>query len=194
MIQKFVVLWVFHLLQCGDITIGPTPEQPTTGAPPYPRQKSIFHRLNESHHIVYGGLDQTRKIMNDVFFISLKDDIKWVPMIIHGRRFPEPRTDCAHWMIDEKLYIWGGASATSLLSDLWVLDFEQQEWTKMTQSSTIPSPRQAPSIVTDGSTIYLFGGRSRRALQNDLWKLVISGNTGTWMLIEQNPTGTAPLL
>ncbi|KAK2950705.1 hypothetical protein BLNAU_14376 [Blattamonas nauphoetae] len=139
-----------------------------------------------------GGLDRNKCYLSDSFFLRLPNNLHWQPMILRGRTFPRARVDSAHWVMNDKLYIWGGACSTSLLSDLWALDFTEQEWTKISQSGIIPSSRQSPSVVVNGTDVYMFGGASRTCRCNDLWKLSLLGNVGTWTKIESNKADSAP--
>ncbi|KAK6117353.1 hypothetical protein DH2020_048871 [Rehmannia glutinosa] len=94
------------------------------------KQKETF-RLRSGHTVVransvlilFGGEDTKRRKLNDLHMFDLKS-LTWLPLHCTGPR-PSPRSNhIAALYNDKMLFVFGGASKSKTLNDLYSLDFE----------------------------------------------------------------------
>src|SRR5437867_8754497 len=95
-----------------------------------------------------------------------------------------------------RLIVFGGASPTEVLSDLWALDLQgTPRWIPLAVAGASPGARSGASMVYHplGDRMILFGGLTpvsdtTSEYRNDLWELSLG--TPEWRRLE--PTGTPP--
>ncbi|GLT53442.1 hypothetical protein SLA2020_267120 [Shorea laevis] len=111
--------------------------------------------------ILFGGEDAKRRKLNDLHMFDLKS-LTWLPLHCTGTG-PSPRSNHVAALYDDKhLYIFGGASKSKTLNDLYSLDFETMVWSRIKIRGFHPSPRSGSCGVLCGTKWYIAGGGSRK--------------------------------
>ncbi|CAK9191383.1 unnamed protein product [Sphagnum troendelagicum] len=110
--------------------------------------------------IMFGGEDSKGHKMNDLHILDLKS-LMWLPLHTTGTG-PSPRSKHVAAMYDDRfLLIFGGASKSKPLNDIYALDFETMEWSRLKNKGASPSPRAGHAGVLVGDKWYIVGGESR---------------------------------
>ncbi|XVF66269.1 hypothetical protein PTKIN_Ptkin10aG0021400 [Pterospermum kingtungense] len=111
--------------------------------------------------ILFGGEDAKKKKLNDLYMFDLKS-LTWLTLQCTGTR-PSPRSNHVATLYDDKtLFIFGGASKSRTLNDLYSLDFETMVWSRIKIRGFHPSPRAGCCGVLCGTKWYIAGGESRK--------------------------------
>ncbi|KAI4345458.1 hypothetical protein L6164_012582 [Bauhinia variegata] len=111
--------------------------------------------------ILFGGEDAKRRKLNDLHMFDLKS-MTWLPLHCTGTG-PSPRCNHVAALHDDKiLYIFGGASKSRTLNDLYSLDFETMAWSRIKIRGFHPSPRAGCCGLLCGAKWYITGGGSRK--------------------------------
>ncbi|GLU08345.1 hypothetical protein SLE2022_252630 [Rubroshorea leprosula] len=132
--------------------------------------------------ILFGGEGAKRRKLNDLHMFDLKS-LTWLPLHCTGTG-PSPRSNHVATLYDDKtLLIFGGASKSKTLNDLYSLDFETMIWSRIKKQGFHPSPRAGCCGVLCGTKWYIAGGGSRKKRHAETlifdivkveWSLVIS--------------------
>ncbi|KAH9575737.1 hypothetical protein CY35_01G126600 [Sphagnum magellanicum] len=110
--------------------------------------------------IMFGGEDSKGHKMNDLHILDLKS-LMWLPLHTTGTG-PSPRSKHVAAMYDDRfLLIFGGVSKSKPLNDIYALDFETMEWSRLKNKGASPSPRAGHAGVLVGDKWYIVGGESR---------------------------------
>ncbi|XAR57117.1 hypothetical protein NMG60_11025147 [Bertholletia excelsa] len=116
--------------------------------------------------ILFGGEDAKRRKLNDLHMFDLKS-LTWLPLHCTGPG-PSPRSNHVAALYDDKmLLIFGGASKSRTLNDLYSLDFEAMIWSRIKIRGFHPSPRAGCCGVLCGTRWYIAGGGSRKKRHAD---------------------------
>ncbi|XP_027338535.1 acyl-CoA-binding domain-containing protein 4-like [Abrus precatorius] len=111
--------------------------------------------------ILFGGEDVKRRKLNDLHMFDLKS-LTWLPLHSTGTA-PSPRFNHVAALYDGKiLHIFGGASKSRTLNDLYSLDFETMAWSRIKIRGFHPSPRAGCCGVLCGTKWYITGGGSKK--------------------------------
>jgi hypothetical protein len=96
-------------------------------------------------------------------------------------------------------YVFGGAGEdNSNLSDLWAVDRESLEFTRVRTEGSHPAGRFAGALITDAARerLLLFGGKADAGARSDVWELVETAETveggGEEEIDESNADPAAP--
>ncbi|KAF3790353.1 Acyl-CoA-binding domain-containing protein 4 [Nymphaea thermarum] len=133
--------------------------------------------------VVFGGEDQMRPFLNDLYILDL-ETMTWDEIETVGLP-PSPRSDhTAAVHADRYLLIFGGASHTACFNDLHALDLESvldMVWSTPTVQGTIPTPRAGHAGVTAGENWFIVGGGDNK---NGITEtVVLNMNTFTWSVL-----------
>ncbi|XP_020220693.1 acyl-CoA-binding domain-containing protein 6 isoform X1 [Cajanus cajan] len=111
--------------------------------------------------ILFGGEDAKRRKLNDLHMFDL-NSFTWLPLLYTGAA-PCPRFNHVAALYDGKiLFIFGGASKSRTLNDLYSLDFGTMEWSRIKIRGFHPSPRSGCCGVLCGTKWYITGGGSKK--------------------------------
>ncbi|KAK1387613.1 Acyl-CoA-binding domain protein [Heracleum sosnowskyi] len=111
--------------------------------------------------ILFGGEDAKRRKLNDLHMFDLKS-LTWLPLQSKGN-VPSPRFNHVAALHEDKtLLIFGGATKSRTLNDLYSLDFDTMIWSRMKKRAFYPSPRAGCCGVLFGTKWYIAGGGSRK--------------------------------
>lgn len=99
---------------------------------------------------------------------------------------PSPRSRPAAWIIDDKLYIFGGINQFfQVLDDLWVYDVRHNAWTQLVAPGAAgsPPPRHEAATGIKGGRLVLYGGEAideffQFQVLGDTWEYRVS--SGRW--------------
>lgn len=95
---------------------------------------------------------------------------------------------------DISLVVFGGTTSdSSFLSDTWTYSLMTQQWKKISNSASAPSPRKfsAKLVSVNPSTLILFGGISSTGeILGDFWSFSLSG--GEWKPVTFAPNLPLP--
>ena len=101
-----------------------------------------------------------------------------------------PRSRHVAFLVDDKLYVFGGAN-DEYLSDMWHLDFMDDEWEQVDMRGAVPSPRSNAigEFVDSMRQLIVFGGVGEgEVVSNELKSFNVE--SGTWT--SPKAKGTAP--
>ncbi|KAK8555804.1 hypothetical protein V6N13_069883 [Hibiscus sabdariffa] len=111
--------------------------------------------------ILFGGETAKKKKLNDLHMFDLKS-LTWLTLQCTGAR-PSPRSNHVATLYDDKtLLVFGGASKSRTLNDLYSLDFETMVWSRIKIRGFHPSHRAGCCGVLCGTKWYIAGGGSRK--------------------------------
>ncbi|KAK4283541.1 hypothetical protein QN277_000481 [Acacia crassicarpa] len=111
--------------------------------------------------ILFGGEDAKKRKLNDLHMFDLKS-FTWLPLHCTGTA-PSSRSNHVAALYDDKiLFIFGGASKSRTLNDLYSLDFETMAWSRIKIKGFHPSPRAGCCGVLYGTKWYIAGGGTRK--------------------------------
>eukprot|EP00736_Rhodelphis_marinus_P003482 Rmarinus@m.12956 len=111
---------------------------------------------------------------------------------------PCPRGAHTCCVVDEKLYVFGGADKKRELNDVSILDSRTMTWTTPKTKGTAPSPRFGHAVAVVGRKAFIFGGldgtyrvsRGEYFPLNDL--MTYDADTHAWMKIRTRGKPPSP--
>ncbi|KAI8004659.1 Acyl-CoA-binding domain-containing protein 6 [Camellia lanceoleosa] len=117
--------------------------------------------------ILFGGENAKRKKLSDLHMFDLKS-LTWLPVHCTGQG-PSPRSNhVAALYGDKMLLIFGGASKSKTLNDIFSLDFETMIWSRIKIRGFQPSPRAGCCGVLRGTKWYIARGGSRKKRHTEM--------------------------
>jgi dynein heavy chain len=96
---------------------------------------------------------------------------------------------------DKHLLIFGGLNKRQRYNDVWVLNWESKEWTKVTPAGAAPEERAHFTATKFGNRIFIFGGYGGSGqVFNDMWLLHFDMAEGSyaWENISDSIGGVMP--
>ncbi|KAH7388267.1 hypothetical protein KP509_16G066900 [Ceratopteris richardii] len=109
--------------------------------------------------ILFGGEDSKGRKLNDLHMFDLKSSM-WLPLLAMGS-VPSPRSKHVAAIYDERLLlVFGGQTKNKSLNDLYALDFEAMEWSRLKARGVVPGPRAGAAGVLFNDNWYIAGGDS----------------------------------
>ena len=133
--------------------------------------------------VLFGGGGANKKKFNSVHILDWKTK-EWKELVPKGEKIPWERTYHSAEVVGKYLVIFGGEVLTDL-DDLWVFDFQSQEWTEIAfeRGSTKPPGRRFHSSVMHNEQLVIIGGCfGRYRSLNDVWTINLAP------LIDHNQT------
>ncbi|XP_022134025.1 acyl-CoA-binding domain-containing protein 4 [Momordica charantia] len=107
--------------------------------------------------IMFGGEDESRSLLNDIYVLDLET---WTWDVLETKQTPPPpRFDhTAAMHAEHYLLVFGGCSHSAFFSDLHVLDFRTMEWSQPELQGDLVTPRAGHAGITIGENWYIVGG------------------------------------
>ncbi|KAI5447453.1 hypothetical protein KIW84_015057, partial [Lathyrus oleraceus] len=134
--------------------------------------------------ILFGGEDCKKRKLNDLHMFDLKS-LTWLPLHCTGTT-PSPRCNHVASLYNGKiLFLFGGASKSRTLNDLYSLDFETMAWSRIKARGFHPSPRAGCCGVLCGTKWYIAGGGSRKKRHGET--LIYDIKKSEWFLEIASP-------
>ncbi|XP_072964441.1 protein GLUTELIN PRECURSOR ACCUMULATION 3 [Typha angustifolia] len=124
----------------------------------------------DCHMFIFGGRSGNKRLGD---FWMLDTDIwQWSELTSFGD-LPSPREFSAASAIgNRRIIMYGGWDGKKWLSDVYILDTISLEWTELSVSGTVPSPRCGHSATMVEKRLLIFGGRGGGGpIMGDLWAL-----------------------
>lgn len=148
---------------------------------PLPRTHHAACELPGDRLLIFGGLHTSNKRFNDTYILHVPS-MTWSqpPNQRSGREpdnspspigAPEPRAYSTASVVDKKVYVFGGYGGVHYQSrafnDIYQLDIESWQWTKIEASGQIPEPRTGHVACVVGTRLLVFGGCSNSSQFNN---------------------------
>ncbi len=148
-----------------------TPSGPTPDARIRP---SVIYDPVRDRLVVFGG-SPGFGFVNDIWALSLAGTPAWTQLTPPGIA-PEARwgPSAIYDPVCDGMVVFGGASYSGLLSDVWTLSLAgPPAWTQLTPSGTTPNARFDTSVIYDPvrDHMVVFGGHWWAYYVNDVWTL-----------------------
>lgn len=164
-----------------------------------PCQRSMATMIMDTYNqrvIMFGGQDYgfSGRYFNDIWTLDINSET-W-QLLTLSQPTPSPRRNAAlaYDTVNNRIFLFGGRTGSTLYNDLWVLDLTMgaEYWVELTPSGTPPSPRTEVTGIIDpiNNRLMVFGGDTYSGRVNDTWELDL--NTTTWFML--NPSGSLPLV
>jgi hypothetical protein len=139
--------------------------------------------------VVFGGEPLAYGWPNDVWTLSLGDELGWTVLAPTGTR-PSPRFfhSATYDPVRQRMVVYGGLSGGLVVDDLWVLSLtDTPAWMQLSPSTPL-SGQYALSAIYDPvrDRVIFFGGSN-----NAVWALSLAG-TPTWTQLLP-PSATPPV-
>jgi len=132
--------------------------------PPFYANKMFVSR---NSLVVFGGHNGSRHL-NDLYLFDLETK-KWEKVEQKGQ-LPSARGLYGAALFGTKLFVTcGNNSELGKFSDLYSLNLDNWNWSKLSLHGELPSPRFSPAVEVKGSHMFLFGGRNNLEYFNDLY-------------------------
>ncbi|CAI0626908.1 unnamed protein product [Linum tenue] len=137
--------------------------------------------------ILFGGEDAKKRKLNDLHMFDLKS-LLWVPFCSTGAR-PSARSNHVAALCDRKtLLIFGGASKSRTLNDLYSLDFGSMVWSMINIRGFHPSPRAGCCGVLCGTKWYIAGGGNGKKRHSET--LIFDVSKVEWSVAFASPSSS----
>ncbi|MFN8475244.1 MAG: kelch repeat-containing protein [Anaerolineae bacterium] len=177
-----------------------------TGGPPPPRDgHSAVYDPKSNRLIVFGGDNCCGQRYDDTWILTNANGLggtpEWIQLAPAGDRPPARVSQSAVYdAANNRMIVFGGATSTGALNDVWVLANANglggtPTWSRLAPAGDAPTARNGHSAVYDETTgqMLIFGGGGADGLRNDTWALSYAnglGGTPTWT--QSAPSGSAP--
>ena len=125
-----------------------------------------FHSLIEynGYLILFGGINDSKILFNDIYLFIIKSNI-WIKPKIIGNS-PNPRYKHSSILYNNKMIIFGGRNELTIFNDLWIFDLSLSNWTEIKfKNLQIPS-RCDHSTFIFNDQLYIIGGISQSKFIN----------------------------
>jgi len=135
---------------------------------PCSRRGASVTMVGEHKCIVFGGEDNDRRFLNDVWILDMTSFV-WREVKAPGGHPPEPRAEhsAAMWGPDTLLVFGGTGKSTRCFNSLHALDLAHQKWMDVKPTGSTPPPRagHAGILLKDGRYwCHVGGGNNERGL------------------------------
>lgn len=116
------------------------------------------HTLTKSGAYLYlfGGKGAGGALLNDVHELDT-NRVSWRTLQTTGER-PPGRDGHTATAVEDRMYVFGGASSQGKLNDVRVLDLHTLRWSRPRSVGGPPGPRWGHSATLISQQIYVFGG------------------------------------
>eukprot|EP00892_Ulva_mutabilis_P003705 jgi/Ulvmu1/1706/UM116_0019.1 len=152
-------------------------------------QHSISYNATKHVAIIYGGYSTSNGHLGDVWVIDLTTRGTWRPSD-HGQ-MPSARRGHVAQVLQNKLWLFGGANHNGMLGDLYSLDLETWLWQKVSWSGHAPSPRRAAaSAAVGGRWMIVHGGYDGSRCLDDLY--LLDTDQMSWSILTVEERGHSP--
>jgi hypothetical protein len=152
---------------------------------PCARTGHFYAYCRERHIIAVGcGADSDGVPLADFWVLDLNGLI-WTSITPTGDSI-SPRTGARAVIANDKLYIFGGVADPVFYNDLFVIDMESRNCSKLNTTGAAPSPRNTPIVAYHHAHLIVWGGYDGR-WPSSLHALNLE--TLDWTLHEQSIPG-----
>ncbi|OAY67052.1 Acyl-CoA-binding domain-containing protein 4 [Ananas comosus] len=115
-----------------------------------------------SRLIMFGGEDNSRRLLNDLNILNLKT-MTW-DLAETKKAAPAPRFDHTAAMLgNQYLLTFGGSSYSTCFNDLHILDLQTMEWSQLESQGAYVTPRGGHASTIIDEKWYIVGGGDNRS-------------------------------
>eukprot|EP01028_Stygiella_incarcerata_P000256 TRINITY_DN10327_c0_g2_i1.p1 TRINITY_DN10327_c0_g2~~TRINITY_DN10327_c0_g2_i1.p1 ORF type:complete len:1058 (+),score=313.99 TRINITY_DN10327_c0_g2_i1:160-3333(+) len=121
-----------------------------------------------------GAIDlanETRRLQqlyNEAMTADSGSFLHWRLLDVKGD-IPSGRFGASLVVVDDVVYLFGGANGKTVFGDVFRLDIGKRMWTKISNRGVAPSPRYLHACSLFGKNMLVFGGQDSHRLYNDLY-------------------------
>lgn len=140
---------------------------PTTGwvevtpnnAPPSTRSHVIWLAYGSERGILFGGTPDGTTHRNDAWSYDFAANT-WTELVPHDGRFPTPlaQAGARGVIVDNYFFVYGGATNTDVLDELWGLDLVHVRWKRLDAAGPEPHYRNYALVRPETREIAFYGG------------------------------------
>jgi N-acetylneuraminic acid mutarotase len=161
--------------------------QQNPSTPPSNRMYIPIERITDDKILFFGGNDGIAPELSDTWVYDVSDG-QWT-QLTPATTPPSRMFHSLAYIGDDKVLMFGGNDTpTPLLSDTWVYDYSDGNWTQLFPGAS-PSARRGASMSYIGDDkVILFGGGSGGGVQSDTWIFDLSD--GNWTNVAPATTPT----
>eukprot|EP01080_Neovahlkampfia_damariscottae_P008813 gene8813-763_t len=167
----------------------------TSEQQPKARDRHTLSLLEENRILLYGGIDDEKYSLNDIWILStIPNKYKWIQPIVSSKdpqKTPLARHNHTACVYNTNIIIFGGSYLGYLLNDVWMLKETLENefiWIQLHPGSvhkeeTSPIVSDYPGLRFQHSAtiiedkMFIFGGRFRECIYDDLWFFNLSMNS-----------------
>jgi N-acetylneuraminic acid mutarotase len=145
---------------------------------------------------------EMQQLLDDHKSAQLEMGARWFKKVSGGEGLPVPdvRDNVGHALVSKlnsstgvytnTWYVYGGSHKTVFYDDLWALDFEKAQWTRVDANAKgdKPGPRADHAMVVVGRRLFIWGGHNQGQFSRDVHIYNIDQNT--WTCIPALPLGS----
>jgi len=148
-------------------------EVDTKGVSPPPRYSHTAVMWTDKM-VIFGG-ERSAHSFGDVWFFHFEDSM-WEYIAPQGSLAPSPRFDHTAVVSGDKMYIYGGRSGKTILSDMWAFDLYARTWALVSNTSAMGERfGHAAAVRSDSDEMYMFGGYSPTdSFSDDFFRCILS--------------------
>uniref|UniRef100_A0A0E0K728 Acyl-CoA-binding domain-containing protein n=1 Tax=Oryza punctata TaxID=4537 RepID=A0A0E0K728_ORYPU len=137
-----------------------------------------------SRLIMFGGEDNKRQLLNDLYILDL-ETMMWEE-VKTGKGGPAPRYDhSAAVYADQYLLIFGGSSHSTCFSDLYLLDLQTMEWSQPDTQGAHINPRSGHAGTMIDENWYIVGGGDNASGSTDT--IMMNASKFVWSVVTSVP-------
>lgn len=179
------------------------------GTPPSIRDgHSAVYDGADNRMIVFGGRLECSNANAEIWVLANANGVGGTPTWtqLSPAAGPAPEARAFHSAVydpgSNRMIIFGGATSTAFLNDVWVLANANglggtPTWTQLTPNTPLPPVRQGHSAIYDPATntMTIFAGSTGIGIANDVWTLANANGlagTPTWTQLQPNGGPPAP--
>ena len=128
------------------------------GASPGPRTDYVWLSYKDKS-IFFGGAPSGSSVRNDVWQFD-PVTAEWTELVANNILNISPRTQVGGKgvILDDYLYVYGGAAGSAVFDDLWAFDLINLRWNRLSATGVKPLYRNYIGIIPSTREIAIFGG------------------------------------
>ncbi|CAK9438733.1 uncharacterized protein LODBEIA_P29570 [Lodderomyces beijingensis] len=162
----------------------------------YGHTLGVISLNNSSSRLYLFGGQLENDVFNDLYYFELNSfkspKASWKLVYPLNNFKPPPLTNHSMSVHDNKIYVFGGVYNNERVSnDLWVFDPEEEKWTQVETTGTVPLPVNEHSSCVVNDKLYIYGG-------NDFSGIIYSAlyvldlNTMVWFKLAESAEENGP--
>jgi len=156
------------------------------GQTPLPRTCHGAAKDGDKIYLWGGGHQQSEPVQDLLLHILDAQTHRWSNHTLKND-IPTPRQGHILEFINNKLYLHGGMSGSTLYGDLFCIDLSNNSCKKLQPTGDVPTKRAAHSSCSYKQHLYVFGGLTSQGVSSDLYKYNTTLNKWTLMHFDCPP-------
>ncbi|KAI3404667.2 KEL2 [Candida oxycetoniae] len=162
----------------------------------YGHTLGVISLNNQSSRLYLFGGQLENDVFNDLYYFELNSfkspKASWKLVEPKYNFKPPPLTNHSMSIYNNKIYVFGGVYNNEKVSnDLWVFDAEEEKWTQVETSGTVPLPVNEHSSCIVDDRLYIYGGNDFSGIiYSSLYYLDL--NTLVWFKLLESAEENGP--